>query len=209
MLRHVPAPATFAPRLGAPAEAPAEAAAAPILVPSARTSVCTTHGSVVAFAGATPKKQLILPALDTHSACSTFVDFTPPRARVPGPHVWDYERVHALLGTGEIAGHMKTFTGYAELLFVACAQSAAPGGPEPRRNREPPVKILVAVATTGWCWLLRGGLHVAPTPAGAGGCCASRPPRGPTRYSRSASSWCEQRATFSLLVTDATPSKET
>ena len=27
MLRHVPAPATFAPRLGAPAEAPAEAAA--------------------------------------------------------------------------------------------------------------------------------------------------------------------------------------
>jgi hypothetical protein len=157
----------------------------------------------VGFAGATPKKQLILPALDTHSACSTFVDFTPPRARVPGPHEWDYERVHALLGTGEIAGHMKTFTGYAELLFVACAQSAAAGGPEPRRNREPPVKILVAVATTGWCWLLRGGLHVAPPAAAAGGCCASRPPRAPTRYSRSASSWCEQRATFSLLLSDA------
>jgi hypothetical protein len=49
---------------------------------------------------------------------------------------------------------MKVFTGFAELLFVGCAQSAPPrarhaGVPQGKaRNREPLEKILVAVATT-------------------------------------------------------------
>ena len=158
----------------------------------------------IGVAGATPKKLLVLPGLDQVSGpCGTFVAFTPTTARVPGPHAWDQARVRALLGTGEVAQHMKEFTGYAELLFVACAQcSGAPldlQGRQPindkRSRREPPlVKMLVALATTGRFWLLRGGLHVAPTntTCTASGCCA-----GPQmRYSRSASAWEQARESY-------------
>lgn len=155
----------------------------------------------VGVAGATPKKQLIVPAVDMDSACSSFVQFTPPRARVSGPHDWDYGRVHALLGTGEIAHHMHVYTGFAELLFVACAQSAPPRDPcmGKKRKCEAPMKILVAVATTGWCWMLSGGLHQAPeTRRAARGCCSSRPPDDTprNRYSRSVTGWEGVRRSF-------------
>ncbi len=154
----------------------------------------------VGFAGATPKKQLILPAVDKDSACSTFVQFTPPRAQVSGPHEWDYDRVHALLGTGEIAHHMQVFTGFAELLFVACAQSAPPrdSGQSKKRGHEQPEKILVAVATTGWCWLLRGGLHLAAEVRHTKGNCCARPTaeKSTKRYLRSTTGWERVRQSF-------------
>ena len=158
----------------------------------------------IGIAGSTPKKQLILPALDSQCGpCEHFVAFNPPTARVPGPHEWDQARVRALLGTGEVAQHMKEYTGFAELLFVACAQcSGAPPdllGRQPinakRSRREPPpVKMLVALATTGRFWLLRGGLHVAPTTSTAPACCAK--PQDQTRYSRSASAWERARESY-------------